>query len=158
MVDYLEFTLDKFTFKVATDRYYHPDGVWAKEVDGRVTIGLSDFLQQRSGDIAFAEVAEAGTTLAAGDEVANIETIKVDISLPAPVSGTVVAVNPRLELEAEVINQAPYGEGWLAVIEAANWAADCAQLLSPDAYLVQMQAEDQKRSLGDSLPPGLVLL
>ncbi|MCL4263476.1 MAG: glycine cleavage system protein H [Anaerolineae bacterium] len=144
MVEYLEFTLDKFTFKVATDRLYHPDGVWAKEVDGRVTIGLSDFLQQRSGDIAFAEVADVGTVLAMGDEVANIETIKVDISLPAPVSGTVVEVNPRLELEAEVINQDPYGAGWLAVIEAANWAADCADLLSPDAYFGQMQAEAEE--------------
>lgn len=144
MVAYLEFTLDKFTFKVATDRYYHPDGVWAKEMDGRVTIGLSDFLQQRSGDIAFAEVADVGTTLAAGDEVANIETIKVDVSLPAPVSGTVVEVNPRLELEAEVINQSPYEDGWLAVIETANWEADRANLLDPPAYFAHMQAEAEE--------------
>ncbi len=144
MVEYLEFTLDKFTFKVATDRYYHPDGVWAKEMDGRVTIGLSDFLQQRSGDIAFAEVADVGTTLAAGDEVANIETIKVDVSLPAPVSGTVVEVNPRLELEAEVINQSPYEDGWLAVIETANWEADRANLLDPPAYFAHMQAEAEE--------------
>lgn len=144
MVEYLEFTLDKFTFQVATDRYYHPAGVWAKEVDGRVTIGLSDFLQQRSGDIAFAEVAEVGTTLAAGDEVANIETIKVSISLPAPVSGMVVNVNPRLELEAEVINQSPYEDGWLAVIETANWEAERANLLAPPAYFAHMQAEAEE--------------
>lgn len=144
MVEYLEFTLDKFTFQVATDRYYHPDGVWAKEVDGRATIGLSDFLQQRSGDIAFAEVAEVGTTLAAGDEVANIETIKVSISLPAPVSGMVVNVNPRLELEAEVINQSPYEDGWLAVIETANWEAERANLLDPPAYFAHMQAEAEE--------------
>lgn len=144
MVEYLEFTLDKFTFKVATDRYYHPDGVWAKEANGRVTIGLSDFLQQRSGDIAFAEVAEVGTTLAAGDEVANIETIKVDVALPAPVSGTVVEVNARLELEAEVINQSPYADGWLAVIETVNWGADRANLLDPPAYFAHMQAEAEE--------------
>ncbi|GIK54568.1 MAG: glycine cleavage system protein H [Chloroflexi bacterium] len=144
MVEYLEFTLDKFTFKVATDRYYHPDGVWAKEMDGRVTIGLSDFLQQRSGDIAFAKVADVSTTLAAGDEVANIETIKVDVSLPAPISGTVVEVNPRLELEAEVINQSPYEDGWLAVIETANWESDRANLLDPPAYFAHMQAEAEE--------------
>ncbi|HRQ37009.1 MAG TPA: glycine cleavage system protein H [Chloroflexota bacterium] len=144
MVEYLEFTLDKFTFKVATDRYYHPDGVWAKEANDRVTIGLSDFLQQRSGDIAFAEVAEVGTALAAGDEVANIETIKVDVSLPSPVTGTVLEVNPRLELEAEVINQSPYEDGWLAVIEAANWETDRANLLQPDAYFAHMQVEAEE--------------
>jgi glycine cleavage system H protein len=88
--EFLEYTLDKFTFRVAADRYYNADGVWAKEKNGRITIGLSDFLQQRSGDIAFADVVEAGTTLSFGEEVANIETIKVDISLPAPVAGTVI--------------------------------------------------------------------
>jgi glycine cleavage system H protein len=144
MSDFLEFTLDKFTFQVATDRYYHPDGVWAKVDNGRITIGLSDFLQQRSGDIAFAEVVEVGTTLAAGDEVANIETIKVDISLPAPVSGTVVEVNPRLELEAELINQSPYEDGWLAVLEAADWKADRAKLLEPAAYFAHMQVEAEE--------------
>ena len=81
MSEFLETTVDKFTFKVATDRFYTAEGVWAKEEDGRVRIGLSDFVQQRSGDVAFAEVKPAGTALAAGDEVAVIETIKVNISL-----------------------------------------------------------------------------
>jgi glycine cleavage system H protein len=144
MVEYIEFTLDKLTFKVATDRYYHRDGVWAKADNGRITIGLSDFLQQRSGDIAFAEVAEVGTMQAAGEEVAHIETIKVDVSLPAPVSGTVVEVNSRLELEAEIINQSPYEEGWLVVLEAADWEADRANLLNPDAYFAHMQVEAEE--------------
>ena len=52
MSDFLEYILDKFTFRVATDRYYNADGVWAKEDDSQITVGLSDFLQQRSGDIA----------------------------------------------------------------------------------------------------------
>jgi len=61
--EFLEYTLDKFTFRVATDRYYTADGVWAKEDNGRATIGLSDFLQQSRGDIAFADIVELGTTL-----------------------------------------------------------------------------------------------
>lgn len=147
MSEFLEYTLDKFTFRVVTDRYYNANGVWAKEENGRVSIGLSDFLQQRSGDIAFADVVEPGTELGLGEEVANIETIKIDISLPSPVAGTVIEVNPAMEMEPEVINLDPYGEGWLAVIEAADWPADQAQLLDPQAYYEHMKAEAEEETM-----------
>lgn len=146
MSEFLEYTLDKFTFRVATDRYYNADGVWAKEENGRVTIGLSDFLQQRSGDIAFTEVAEPGTELGSGDEVANVETIKIDISLPSPVSGRVIETNPAMELEPEIINEDPYGGGWLAIIETTDWPADQAQLLDPQAYYEHMVAEAEEEA------------
>ena len=146
MFDFLEYTLDKFTFRVATNRYYNADGVWAKEEDGQIRIGLSDFLQQRSGDIAFADVAESGTKLGSGDEVASIETIKVDISLPSPVSGTVIETNPAMEMEPEVINEDPYGDGWLAIIKAADWLADQAKLLNPQAYFEHMVAEAEEEA------------
>lgn len=144
MTEDLQYTLDKFTFKVAGDRLYSRAGVWAR-VDGRrVTVGVSDYLQQRNGDVAFADVVEAGTTVAVGDELATLETIKVDMELPAPVSGLVVAVNEALELEAELVNQDPYGDGWLAIIEASNWPAEQAGLLAPEAYLEQMKREAQE--------------
>jgi glycine cleavage system H protein len=144
--DFLEYTLDKFTFRVATDRYYNADGVWAKEEKGQITIGLSDFLQQRSGDIAFADVVEPGVALTFGREVASIETIKVDISLPSPVAGTVIETNPAMEMEPEVINEDPYEEGWLAIIEAADWPGDQAQLLDPQAYFKHMVAEAEEEA------------
>ena len=72
MTEYLETTVDKFIFKVATDCFYNDEGVWAKAQGDRVRIGLSDFLQQRSGDVAFAEVKPEGTQLEFGDEVAVI--------------------------------------------------------------------------------------
>ncbi len=118
MTDYLETTVDKFIFRVATDRLYNEEGVWAQEEGGQVRIGLSDFLQQRSGDVAFAEVKPESTELNFGEEVAVIETIKVDIGLSSPVSGIVVEVNPVMEDAPEAINQDPYGEGWLAVIQS----------------------------------------
>ena len=90
MSEYLETLVDKFIFIVANDLFYNPEGVWAKPEGKHVRIGLSDFLQQRSGDVAFAEVKPPGTVVAVGDEVAVIETIKVNISLTSPVSGKVV--------------------------------------------------------------------
>ena len=64
MIEFLETSVDKFIFRVATDRFYSGEGVWAKEENGHVRIGLSDFVQQRSGDVAFAEIKPAGTKLA----------------------------------------------------------------------------------------------
>jgi glycine cleavage system H protein len=143
MSGYLEHTLDKFTFLVATDRLYRPEGVWARADGDRVTLGLSDFYQQHNGDVAFAEVREVGATVAVGEEFATVETIKVDVELPCPVSGTIVAVNEKLELEAEVINQDPYGQGWLAVIKAADWANESADLMTPEAYFEHMKEQAQ---------------
>jgi len=141
MHEYLEITVDKFSFKVATDRVYSPEGVWARPEGLRIRIGLSDFLQQRSGDVAFAEIKPQGTVVALGDEVAVIETIKVNISLASPVTGKIVEVNPAMDTAPEAINQEPYGAGWLAVIEAADWETDRLQLLEPQAYFTQMKAE-----------------
>ncbi len=134
MSERLQFTVDKFSFTIPTDRLYHPDGLWVQERDGRLLVGVTDFFQQNSGDVAFAEVAKPGTAVAIGERLANIETIKVDVELPAPVSGTVVEVNEKLELEAEIINQDPYDAGWLVVIAPAAWAAEQATLMSPQAY------------------------
>ena len=139
MPDYLDFTFEKFTFRVATDRLYHPAGVWAKAEGEQVIVGVTDFFQQHNGDVAFAEVRGAGSAVSREIGFADIETIKMDIELPAPVSGTIVAVNEKLIFEAEIINEDPYGAGWLAIIEAVDWTADKALLLSPEAYFVHMQ-------------------
>lgn len=145
MPEFLEVTVDKFAFKVATDRYYSSEGIWALADGNRIQIGLTDFLQQRSGDIAFAEIKPEGTVLGVGDEVAIVETIKVNVSLPSPVAGTVVEINPGMEMSPEVINQDPYGEGWLVTIEASDWANSQAALLTPQAYfdLMKTQAEEE---------------
>jgi glycine cleavage system H protein len=81
--------------------------------------------------------------------VATIETIKVNISLTSPVTGKVVEVNPAMSTAPEAINQDPYGEGWLSVIEATDWEADRAGLLDPQAYFMLMkgQAEEEAKKL-----------
>jgi glycine cleavage system H protein len=145
MPEYLETTVDKFRFLVAKDRLYTAQGAWVfwmrPEAANRVRIGLADYLQQRSGDVAFATVQPVGTKLVAGETLAEIETIKAMLELPSPVSGTVAEANPGLDTTPEVINQDPYGNGWLAVIETTAWAAERAKLLEPHAYFSAMQAE-----------------
>ena len=146
MPEYLETTADKFTFRVATDRLYSPEGVWIlPEPDAtRVRVGVADYLQQHNGDAAFANVEPAGTRLAPGDQFAEIETIKAMVDLHTPISGTIVAVNVALNASPEAINQSPYEAGWLAVIEPSAWNADRSKLLGPAAYFAVMQAQVQE--------------
>ena len=146
MPEYIVFTAGKFIFRIATDCLYTPEGVWVRAQGNTICVGLSDYLQQRSGDVAFAEIKPAGTRLTAGDEFAVIETIKVDLSLGAPVSGELLAANPALETAAEIINQDPYGAGWMAEIRPVDWETDSAALLTPAAYLAKAQAEAEQET------------
>jgi glycine cleavage system H protein len=146
MPEFLEMTADKFTFRIATDRLYSPEGVWVlpQPDSPRVRVGLADYLQQHNGDVAFANVKPAGTRLALGDQFAEIETIKAMVDLHAPVGGTVVEVNAALNMAPESINQAPYEAGWLAVIEPAAWETERSKLLDAAAYFAVMQAQVQE--------------
>ena len=90
--DFLRVTVGKFIFRVKPGCLYTEAGVWAAldDASGAVRVGLTDFRQQSSGDVVFVELPAAGTRLAAGDDLANIETIKVDMAVPAPVAGEVI--------------------------------------------------------------------
>jgi len=142
MADWLEATVDKFRFRVPTDRLYTPDGTWLRaEGAGQVRLGVTDYLQQHSGDIAFVLTKPPGTRLARDEEVASLETIKVNLSLSSPVGGIVAEVNASLDAAPELLNQDPYGRGWLVVINAASWELERPRLLEPDAYLGVMRSQ-----------------
>jgi len=145
----LELTVDKFTFRVPKSLYFNDVGVWVRLEGNRTRLGLSDFAQQRSGDMAFAEVKPVETVLKPGDEFASVETIKVNVILPSPVTGAIVEVNSALEDAPELINQDPYGKGWLVVVELTDWDSDKTKLLDADAYyaLIKVQAEEEVKKL-----------
>ena len=144
MNDHLEFQVGKFIFKVATDRLYSDEGMWVKSGDRLAEVGISDYLQQRSGDVAFVEIKPKDTMVNVGDELVVIETIKVNISLTSPVIGKVVEVNPAMETAPEVINQDPYGAGWLIKIELAGGEAGLKNLLSPQGYFEKTRREAEQ--------------
>jgi glycine cleavage system H protein len=141
--EYLETTVGKFIFRVRVGYLYTEGGLWVDvdEAARTARVGLTDYRQQSSGDVAFVELPEVGMTVAAGETLATVETIKVDLEVPAPLAGTVVAANARLEAAPELVNQDPYGEGWLATLAPAAWPV--AGLLDAAAYLAVMvqQAE-----------------
>ena len=146
--EFLETTVDKFVFRVRRDCWYSDSGVWVHLEDGSARVGVSDYLQQVSGDVAFVDVRPVGTVLATGEELASIETIKAILALESPVAGTVAQVNEALGENPELINQDPYGEGWLAVIELHDWEADRAGLLDAERYLEVMRAKAEEEVTG----------
>jgi glycine cleavage system H protein len=143
----LELAVDKFLFRFPADLYYSEAGIWVRFEGLRARIGLSDFTQQRNGDVAFAEPKEAGTGVRAGDEVAVVETIKVNLSIPSPVGGTVIEVNRDLETAPELVNQDPYGKGWLAVLEVEvdEEARGALKTAADYLALAKIQAEAEVR-------------
>jgi glycine cleavage system H protein len=98
-----------------------------------------DYTQQSSGDVAFVSLPEPGQSVLAGRELATVETIKVDLEVQAPFDGEIVAVNQTLEDAPDLINQDPYGRGWLVEVRPAQWPAP--GLLDAEQYLVVMTAQ-----------------
>ncbi len=137
-MDYLEVRVDKFVFRVAREYRYNDSDVWAMREGNRVSVGLTDYLQQKSGDIAFVNLKEVGTRLAANDELAALETIKVNLVIPSPIAGKIVAVNEALTAHPELANSDPYNAGWLVEIEPTN-INDYDALLDVETYLPQLQ-------------------
>ena len=148
MPEFLRTIVDKFTFLVATDRLYAAEGVWVlwvqPQASNRVRLGVTDFMQQHNGDVAFVSLKATGTAIEVGDEFAEIETMKVTIGVASPVAGTIVEVNEAFTLKPETINEDPYGKGWLAEIETTNWETNRAKLLDAKTYLAVMQAQAEE--------------
>lgn len=114
---------------------------WARlEADGTVTIGISDHAQQALGDLVFAEVPDAGRRVAAGEACAVVESVKAASDVYSPVSGEVVASNADLGGQPELINQDPYGAGWLMRIRPDD-KTQFAAMLDARAYEAALAAE-----------------
>jgi glycine cleavage system H protein len=141
--DELELTIDKFTFRFPRRLRYSEAGLWIQQEDSLLRMGMSDFAQQINGDIAFATLTAAGTLVNVDDEIASIETVKVNMSLPSPVKGKIAEVNLQLQVSPELINQEPYGRGWMVIVQPEDLKQDLDRLMTAEAYskLARQQAE-----------------
>ena len=146
--EYLEATVGKFVFVVKTGYLYDEQGVWLTVKDGLARVGVTDFLQQKSGDVAFVNMPEPGTELIRGRELGSIETIKADVRINSPVSGVIHERNEELDITPELVNQDPYGDGWLVVIETTDYESDRQDLLTPEEYLAVMRSQAEQEAQG----------
>ena len=116
---------------IPEDRYYSQDHEWALFEDGRVRVGITDYAQDALGDVVFVQLPDVGATIQAGDSLGEVESTKSVSDIYAPVPGTVVEVNRELTDAPNRLNEDPYGEGWICVIEPGG---DNAGLLDAEAY------------------------
>ena len=113
--------------------YFTRDHEWIR-VDGDVaTVGISDHAQHALGDIVFAEVPEAGKSLAKGDDAAVVESVKAASDVYAPVGGDVIEGNPAIADDPSLINREPEGDGWFFKLKLAD-AGELDGLMDETAY------------------------
>jgi len=116
------------------DLYYTEDHEWLRlNDDGTATVGITDFAEGELGDIVFVELDPEGTALSAGDVYGTVEAVKTVSELYMPMSGTIVEVNDSLESAPEQVNEDPYGDGWMVVIEIED-ESELEDLLDAEAY------------------------
>lgn len=112
---------------------YTKDHEWIRLEGDEAIIGITDFAQHELGDIVYVEIETVGQQLKAGDVFGTVEAVKTVSDLYLPVDGTVTEVNPNLNSNPELVNNDPYGEGWMAKIKLSN-AADIESLMNAEAY------------------------
>jgi glycine cleavage system H protein len=125
-------------FEVPDDRRYLESHEWAHAADGAVRVGISEFAQDELGDVVFVELPAEGDSLGAEESFGVVESIKAVSDLYAPVSGTVTATNDDLRDTPELVNEDPYGEGWMLELDPDDPSA-VDDLLSPRAYREQTE-------------------
>jgi glycine cleavage system H protein len=145
-IEYLEAQVDKFVFKVKRGCYYTEEGIWVQVENGAGRVGVSDFLQQKSGDVAFVNLPELDTSLKQGEEMGSIESIKADVTISSPISGVVQETNRELEVKPELINEDPYGEGWLVFVETGDFETDRKNLMTAEEYLAVMKSQAEEEA------------
>ncbi len=128
--------------EIPEDLRYAESHEWLREeADGSLTLGITDHAQEQLGDLVFVELPEVGGDYAAGAECAVVESVKAASDVYCPVAGRVVAVNEALEDAPELVNQSPYGQGWILRLAPSDPTA-LDGLLDAAGYTRVVAAED----------------
>ena len=113
---------------------YSTDHEWLSRDGSRARVGITDYAQDALGDVVFVQLPNVGDSVSAGDTFGEVESTKSVSDIYAPVSGTVVAVNDALSDSPQLVNEDPYGEGWICEIEVAD-ESQFGQLLDAAGYV-----------------------
>jgi len=122
------------------DFKYHKEHTWVKVVGKKATVGITDYAQDSLGDIVYIDLPEIDNQVEANTEMAEIESTKATSAVIAPVSGTIIEVNEKLADSPEIINEEPYGKGWIAIIEMDD-ASELDDLIDAEQYEGQLEED-----------------
>lgn len=128
------------------DLYYSQEHNWVRLTGNRGTVGITDFAQQEMGEILYTELPDEGSQIEQGDIFGTLESSKTVAELFSPVSGEVISINKDLEEEPSLVNDDPYGKGWLMVLELDD-PSDLQELFSAVEYedFLEKQEESSKK-------------
>jgi glycine cleavage system H protein len=112
---------------------YSEEHEWVKDEDGKYRIGITYFAQSELGDIVFVELPEVGDEVTADEPFGSVESVKTVSELYAPISGKVVEVNEELEDSPEFVNESPYEQAWMIVVEPSD-VSELDALMSAEDY------------------------
>jgi glycine cleavage system H protein len=112
--------------------YYTKDFEWVKVEGDKVRVGITDYAQKQLREIVYAELPSAGTTTKQNEPYGTVESVKAVSDLVAPVSGTIEEVNADVQSKPELLNEDPYGKGWLLIVKPANLQAELANIMNFD--------------------------
>jgi glycine cleavage system H protein len=143
--DHLVVTHDKFEFRIpAADYMFNENDVWVRVVEDVARVGISDYMQQSLTDINYFDAPKTDMSVDQFGELGSLESSKAVFEIIAPASGTVIAVNAEVVANPGLINEDPYGRGWLVEMKLSNWSEDRELLLAPEAYAktVKHKAEE----------------
>jgi glycine cleavage system H protein len=118
---------------IPSDLRYSTDHEWARVEEGRVRIGITDYAQDALGDVVFVEVPEVGTKVERGASFSEVESTKSVSEIYAPVSGVIAEINADLADSPDRLNDDPYGEGWICIIDPTD-PAQLDELLDAEGY------------------------
>lgn len=128
--------------EIPRDLKFTREHEWVRvDDDATVTVGISDHAQAQLGDLVFVEVPEVGTSFGAGDAAAVVESVKAASDVYSPVAGEVVEANEALSENPDLINNDPFGEGWIFRLKIENPEA-LEELLTPDDYEDYAESEE----------------
>lgn len=119
---------------------YHMEHTWVKVSDNKATVGITDHAQKALGDIVYIDLPEIDTLAETDTEMSEIESTKATSSVISPVSGTIIEVNEDLSDTPEIINEDPYENGWIAIIEMSN-PMELNELMDADDYSKLVEEE-----------------
>ncbi len=123
--------------------WYTKDHEWARVEEGTAIVGITDFAQDRLGSIVFVDFPAPGKSFKKGDTLVSVDSVKAVAEVYAPVSGEVQAVNDTLREKPELVNQDPYGEGWMVKLKIAE-PEELSTLIPVDAYEKLVAQEEAK--------------
>lgn len=125
---------------IPEDLKYNPSHEWAREDDGLVTVGITDYAQDQLGDVVFVELPTTGRTVAAKEAVAVVESVKTASDIYSPADGEIVEVNSELESNPELLNETPYGNGWMFKLRPSAPSA-LADMLDAARYRASIEED-----------------